>query len=143
MKSESNVMPSAQNPNGNATGLIQFMPQTLVGLGWRNGPDAFKALSAEDQLPFVEHYFAPYAAQGLGSAGRLYQATFLPATLPGSQESTVIAAPEGPHADAYRANQVLDTNRDGKITVSDLTSRIDAVRTGPRWDALMARLSGI
>jgi hypothetical protein len=141
MESESGVKPSAQNPRGKATGLIQFMPDTLTGLGWRNGPDEFQILSAEEQLPFIEKYFAPHVSQGLGSAGRLYQTTFLPATFSGSQESTVIAAPEGPNSSAYKANPLLDSNRDGKITVSDLTARIDSVRRGTRWEALLRRLA--
>lgn len=141
MESESGIQPWSQNSQGKATGLIQFMPATLKGLGWADGPDDFAKLDADDQLPFVEKYFAPYAGQGLGSAGRLYQATFLPATLPGSDESTVIAAPGGPNADAYNSNKVLDTNHDGQITVGDLTARIDQVRRGPRWDALMRRLA--
>jgi hypothetical protein len=98
-------------------------------------------LTAEQQLPFVEKFFAPHATEGLTSAGRLYQATFLPATLPGSNESTIIAAPHGPNADAYVANKLLDTNQDGVITVSDLTNRINNVRQGPRWEALMQRLT--
>jgi len=141
MLSESGVRPDAQNPHGKATGLIQFMPPILVGLGWTQGPDAFKALNAEQQLPFVEKFFAPHAGQGLSSPGRLYQATFLPATLRGSNESTVIAAPRGPNANAYAANKVLDTNNDGVITVSDLTARINNVRQGPRWAALTQRLA--
>ena len=87
--------------------------------------------------------FAPHSRQGLTSTGRLYQATFLPATLPGSDESTVIAAPAGPHADAFRANRLLDTDRDGRITVSDLTARIDHVRSGERWNSLIRRLNAV
>jgi len=115
------------------------MPATLAGLGWAEGTEAFAKLSAEEQLPFVERYYRAHVGR-LSSAGRLYQATFLPATLPDSTEETVIAAPGGPHADAYRANLVLDTNGDRQITVSDLTARVEALRTGPRWDALMQRL---
>ncbi|MEW6371132.1 MAG: hemopexin repeat-containing protein [Pseudomonadota bacterium] len=139
MESESGVQPWRRHPSGVATGLIQFMPETLSGLGWTDGREAFARLSAEEQLPFVERYYRPHVGQ-LSSAGRLYQATFLPATLPNSNEETVIAAPGGPHADAYRANLVLDTNGDRQITVSDLTARVQAVRSGPRWDALMQRL---
>jgi hypothetical protein len=79
--SESGVNPWAQNPHGKATGLIQFMPKTLVGMGWTAGPDAFKVLTAEAQMPYVHRYLAPWKKYGLGSAGRLYQATFRPGTL--------------------------------------------------------------
>jgi hypothetical protein len=143
MESESGVRADAQNPRGNATGLIQFMPKTLVGLGWNTGTDEFKKLNAGQQLPFVENYFKPWTSFGLSSAGRLYQAVFLPATLRGSNESTVIAAPTGPNAGAYRANTGLDMNHDGAITVSDLTARIDHVRQGPRWIELMRRLTAV
>lgn len=140
MESESSVMPSAQNPRGKAIGLIQFMPDTLMGLGWTQGPDVFRSLTADEQLPFVERFYRPHIGK-LTSPGRLYQATFLPATLPGTDESSVIAAPGGPNPGAYRDNILLDTNRDGAITVSDLTARVDAVRQGLRWTALTARLA--
>jgi Transglycosylase SLT domain len=143
MESESAVRPDAQNPRGNATGLIQFMPRTLVGLGWNLGPAGFKKLSAEQQMPFVEAYFKPWISFGLSSAGRLYQAVFLPGTLRGSDESTVIAAPAGPNAGAYKSNVGLDMNHDGAITVSDLTARIDHFRQGPRWIELMRRLNAV
>jgi Hemopexin len=141
MESESSVNPSRQNPNGKATGLIQFMPDTLRLLGWSTGPDAFAMLTAEQQLPYVERFFAPNARFGLGSAGRLYQANFLPATLPGSTEATVLCGRDGPNAGIYRQNAVLDVNNDGQITVSDLTARVDQVRRGERWSMLMRRLA--
>jgi hypothetical protein len=115
------------------------MPDILKGLGWSDGPDAFKLLSAEQQLPYVERFYRPYVGN-LTSPGRLYQATFLPATLPGTDESSIIAAPNGPHADAFRWNPMLDTNRDGVITVGDLTARISNVQQGQRWEALVSRL---
>jgi hypothetical protein len=115
------------------------MPTILQGLGWSDGPDAFNALSAEEQLPFVDQFYRPYVAQ-LGSAGRLYQATFFPATQPNTDESSVIAAPGGPYADSYSANALLDTDHDGVITGGDLTARVNGVRQGARWDALVGRL---
>ena len=50
MTSESGVNPSAQNPHGRATGLIEFMPHILSNLGC---PDEFAELAAVDQLPYV------------------------------------------------------------------------------------------
>jgi hypothetical protein len=144
MMSESNVSPTAQHTGSKATGLIQFMPATLKGLGWTAGPDAFRQVSAVDQLDYVERYYRPYAKYGLGSAGRLYQATFLPATMPsGSDPGTVVCGKDGPYASAYAANTGLDMDRDGTISVGDLTARTAAKRKGARWDALMARLAAI
>src|SRR5262249_9445257 len=50
MMSESRVRAAAHNPNGHASGLIQIMPANLPGLGWTGGHEAFRRLSAEQQL---------------------------------------------------------------------------------------------
>lgn len=141
MKAESNIRPDAVNPNGHATGLIQFMPATQQRLGWTQGWEAFSRLTAEQQLDFVLRYFIRFARAGLNSTGRLYQATFLPATLSlGSAPDTVIAARGGINARAYEANQGLDADRKGFITVGDLSRRIDSASHGPRWREALERL---
>src|SRR5262249_2922896 len=127
MMSESAVKATAHNPNGHASGLIQFMPSTLTGLGWAEGHEAFRTLSAEEQLPYVQKSFPPYKHLGLPAAARLYQATFLPATLSlGSAPEIVICGRDaGPHAFAYEPNKVFDANHDGSITVGELQAAID------------------
>jgi hypothetical protein len=45
------------------------------------------------------------------------------------------------NANTLEVDDLLDTNHDGKMTVSDLTARVKAVRQGPRWTALTARLA--
>jgi hypothetical protein len=142
MVSESDVDPAAQNPHGKATGLIQFMPKTLLGLGWTSGPDEFHKLTAEQQLPYVERYYRPHIGR-LTSSGRLYQATFMPATLKNSDESTVLAGANGPRSKAYAQNKGLDINKDGFITVSDLTARTNKVKERTRWKDLAARLARV
>ena len=143
MMSESGVKATAHNPNGDASGLIQFMPKILVGLGWTSGPDAFRELSAEEQLPFVEKFFTPYVPKGLSSAARLYQATFLPATLDlGSEPNTVICQQGGINSFAYGPNKVFDRDGDGAITVGELQAAIDRNTQGPRWAEIVARLNG-
>lgn len=140
--SESQVRPDAQHKSSRATGLIQFMPKTLQGLGWTDGPDAFRRLPAVAQLTYVQKYFQPFVRHGLGSSGRLYQATFLPGTLArGADPATVVCAKDGPFADAYAANAGLDADGDGAITVAELTARTDRVRQGAHWESLMARLN--
>jgi peptidoglycan hydrolase-like protein with peptidoglycan-binding domain len=141
MKAESDIRADAVNPHGHATGLIQFMPDTQRRLGWTAGWEAFSRLSAVEQLPFVERYFRPYARYGLNSTGRLYQATFLPATLSlGSDPGVVIADSNGLNAGAYRSNSGLDHDHKGTITVGDLSHRIDGSSHGPRWREALARL---
>lgn len=143
MMAESGLRPDAHNPHGHASGLIQFMPATLPRLGWTAGHGAFRRLSAEEQLPFVERFYRPYKSYGLTSTARLYQATFLPATLAGgSDPETVLAGRDGPYAGAYRANSGLDRRGDGIIRVSDLTAAVDRRCRGPRWEEARARLEG-
>lgn len=59
MWSESRLDPAATNPEGGATGLIQFMPATAAGLG--TSCEALREMSALDQLDYVERFFRPYA----------------------------------------------------------------------------------
>jgi subtilisin family serine protease len=143
MMAESGLRPDAHNRHGDASGLIQFMPATLLRLGWTAGHAAFRGLSAEGQLPFVERYYRPYAPAGLTSTARLYQATFLPATLSlGSAPDTVLTGRGGPYPRAYAANSGLDRRGDGTIRVSDLTAAVDRRCRGPRWEEARARLEG-
>ena len=55
MVSESGINPQAQNPNGGAAGLVQFMPQSLKGAGFEGSPQEFTQLSGEEQLPYVKN----------------------------------------------------------------------------------------
>lgn len=54
MVSESGINPSALNPNGKAAGLIQFMPSTLKGLGYKGDYKDFLKLNGEAQLDWVK-----------------------------------------------------------------------------------------
>jgi hypothetical protein len=116
--------------------LIQFMPSTLKGMGYKGDWTTFKTLSAEQQVPYVEKYFAPYAKHGLDSAGRVYQAVFLPASLEYAHKGTdIVASTHGPHAEAYNANKGFDTAKKGSITVDDLTNATLRAKKalGQRW----------
>lgn len=136
MVSESNASPSALNPNGHAAGLIQFMPATLTRLGWTFDTDAFLQLNVESQLGFVEKYFAPYQRK-LNDATALYVATFLPAFLDfASDPDFVLAELDGIRSWIYDANAGFDPARRGKITIGDLTTRLQIVRSLPRWKRL-------
>ncbi len=145
MMSESDVNPAAHNPNGDASGLIQFMPATLRALSWKNGPQAFRGLSASQQLPYVEGYYRPWAndAGAWDSPARLYQATFLPGTLRTATTSGAILAQRGGRLGwAYEANSVFDANHDKAITLGELNIAIlNAIaRNASRWTDLATRL---
>lgn len=118
MQSESGVNPQARNPNGGATGLIQFMPATARGLG--TSTDALYRMNRVQQMRYVDAYFAPYASGLRGaSAGKLYAYVFLPGRA--NRSSGVLTQnPEN----YYTHNRGLDMNRDGSITIADLDRRI-------------------
>lgn len=141
MMAESNVRADAKNPNSNASGLIQFLPKTLIGLGWTGTPESFRRLTADDQLPYVEAYFQPYVHFVLNSAARVYQVVFLPSSLSlGSSMDTVIAEKGGLNAGVYDRNRGLDTNLDGAITVGELQQAIERHYNSPRWHEIVKRL---
>lgn len=141
MMAESNVKANARNPVSDASGLIQFLPSTLASLGWTDTPDAFRQMSADDQLPYVEAYFQPYVHFGLDSAARVYQVVFLPSSLSlGSSFDTVIAEKGGLNAAVYDRNRGLDTNFDSVITVGELQQAIERHHTAPRWQEIVQRL---
>jgi hypothetical protein len=149
MKSESDVRANAWNDNPkslppeqrwNASGLIQFMPPTLLGLGWTKGHAEFRKLSATEQLPFVRRYFAPHRGQ-LGSIGAIYTATFLPALLAHAGDpSFVLTAKNGPLGWAYAPNASFDVNGDLAITVGELESAVLRNCKGARWAEIAARI---
>ena len=142
MMAESNVKASAQNANSNASGLIQFLPSTLRGIGWSGTPQKFRRLSADDQLPCVERYFQPFAHFGLNTLARVYQVVFLPSSLSlGSSPDTVIVDRNGVNSGAYAGNRGLDTDGDGAITVGELEQAVDRHLNSPRWNEIAARLN--
>ncbi len=118
------------------------MPPTLVGLGWTKGHEAFRELSASDQVPFVERYMRPHASW-CHSDALCYVAVFLPAL--GAKASLaggdyVLCGQRGPLSWAYTSNRVLDKDHDGAITVADLGQQLAAQCRGARWDAIVWRM---
>jgi peptidoglycan hydrolase-like protein with peptidoglycan-binding domain len=111
----STFSPSIQNGIG-ATGLIQFLKSTAKGLGTTT--DKLKAMSAVEQLEFVEKYFHPFK-------GKL-------STLEAVYTSILSGSPKKPDevlfkagTPAYKMNP-LDWNNDGKITAAEATTIVGA-----------------
>ena len=77
-----------------------------------------RAMSAVDQLRYVEKYLKPYAGK-MGTLDRLYLAVFYPSYL-NRTPSTVIPL----SAQWVQANKIFDTNKDGKITIAELAQKI-------------------
>jgi Transglycosylase SLT domain len=141
--SESGLDPNAVNPAGGARGLNQMMPDTLRGLG---APADFEALTAEEQLPWIEKLIAIREHLSGGpfeSAARYYHANFFPLTMArGNSPGTVVVASNAADAReraAYTANKILDANGDGQITLADLAAvlaRTRATRCSSGFDRL-------
>ena len=139
---ESDNDPRAHNPGG-ASGLCQFEPATLHGLGYDAADhdlSAFRALSAAEQMPWCERYYRS-GRQWCGSVAGTYLWTFLPAQahLCGSPLA-IVCARWGPYASAYRDNgTAFDVHGTGRIQVSDLTDA--AARSwGPHAEGILARV---
>lgn len=75
---ESGISASAVNQSSNATGLIQFMPNTARWLG--TTVEALWKMSPVEQLKYVEKYYEPYKWK-LNSPADLYLVTFYPLAL--------------------------------------------------------------
>ena len=75
---ESGFRPDVRNTRTGATGLIQFMPGTAVGLGTTT--DKLAAMTARQQMPFVKTYLQrARAGRSLQHPASLYMAVFYPA----------------------------------------------------------------
>ena len=115
MNSESKVDHRAVNIASNATGLIQFMPDTARGLG--TTVEALKKMSNVQQLDYVKKYF-----QGgkYNSYLDLYLKTFYPKAL--NEKDNYILGSEVSDARARKIaqqNKAIDLNKDGYITLGE------------------------
>jgi hypothetical protein len=116
--------PSVKNMAGSgATGLIQFMPKTAIGLGTTTANLA--TLSAEQQLDYVEKYFQPFKGK-LNSLADLYMAILWPLAV--GKPLEYVLWDERSKPTTYRQNSGLDTNRDGMITKAECSAKLYAMK---------------
>lgn len=112
--------PSIRNAAGSgATGLIQFMPATARGLGTTT--DALAAMTAVQQLDYVETYFWPYRGR-LKTLSDVYMAILWPAGIGKPEDWALWDKASRPTT--YRQNAGLDVNRDGAITKGEAASKV-------------------
>ncbi|MEI8128665.1 MAG: transglycosylase SLT domain-containing protein [bacterium] len=122
---ESGGDPKARNASSGATGFIQFRPDTARDFG--TSTDALAQMSAEQQLVYVEKYLqrakgqAKFAPDHKLTSGELYALVFMPAKA--KQEVLCSVG-----SSAYRQNKGLDVHKDGQVTKSDLTAKMDRVK---------------
>lgn len=106
---------STQNPISKATGLIQFMPTTALGLGTTVGELA--QMPEIDQLDYVEKYFEPFRNK-LRTLSDTYMAILWPKGV-GKPEDEVLFDES---TKAYLQNRGLDINKDGGITKAEASA---------------------
>jgi len=107
--------PSIRNPKSGATGLIQFMPGTARRLGTSTA--ALARMTKIEQLKYVEQYFAPYTGN-MSTFEDVCMAVFWPAAIGKDPNATLFRS----GSKAYAQNP-LDSNRDGKVTVKEYANR--------------------
>lgn len=158
MSLESGLDPTAHNKNGNASGLVQFMPDTLKGLGFQGSHSDFRELNAVQQLDYVKKWLQGLTNQNGGplTAVSYYIGNFLPVALklPGvknKKRNTIIVArnPKRPHLPGvdikrersyYKANPVLDYNKDGFITYGDIEDILKQYAAGKNFQSALAQM---
>ncbi|MGB1207524.1 MAG: transglycosylase SLT domain-containing protein [Chitinophagales bacterium] len=121
MYSESRLNPNAVNLKGSgATGLIQFMPNTIGDFGITI--KQLKKLTPTEQLDYVYEYlhrvrikYRPYE-----NITDLYLAILYPRALTGDSSFVLYQKP----SKMYRQNAGLDENKDGKVSVKDVEKRL-------------------
>lgn len=116
---ESRLKPDARNSQSGATGLIQFMPRgSIKELG--TTPEALAAMTAEEQLVFVERYFVERGYAGrMKTLADVYMAVFWPAAI-GMPDGMALITDET--SKAYVQNKGLDVDEDGQITKAEAAS---------------------
>ena len=113
--------PAQKNLAGSgATGLIQFMPRTAIGLG--TSVEALAAMTAVEQLDYVARYFEPYKLR-INTLPDMYLAILMPAYV--SRPGGAVMFTDG--TTAYRQNAGLDANTDGRITKDEAAQRVQAM----------------
>ena len=116
---ESSLDPTEVNPDGGATGLIQFMPKTAIGLGTTT--EELRRMSNVAQMDYVQRYFYPYRHK-IDSFDDLYLITFYPNAdgKDGELGSTLTKDESWAFPPSViRQNRKMDVNGDGRLTIAD------------------------
>jgi hypothetical protein len=112
--------PSITNAAGSgAVGLIQFMPKTATALG--TSIVKLKAMTAEEQLDYVQKYFRPYKGK-CKTLEDVYMAILWPAAV--GKPNDYVLFKEG--TKAYTQNKGIDSDKDGKGTKGEAAAKVRA-----------------
>jgi uncharacterized protein (DUF2345 family) len=111
--------PGIQNSIG-ATGLIQFIRPTAIGLGTTT--DQLRTMTRVEQMDWVLKYFKAGPIRKLSNVTLedLYMAILWPAAVGKSNDYVLFSSP----SKAYEQNKGLDLNKDGNITKAEAAAKV-------------------
>lgn len=112
--------PAVKNPNGSATGLIQFLESTAKSLGTTTAE--LRNMTREEQMVYVEKYLAPFKGR-MKNLGDVYMAVHWPDGV--GKDDSYVMYERG--SKEYEANKNLDLNNDGVVTRGDTLQRLRSV----------------
>lgn len=108
--------PSVKNPSSGATGLIQFIPSTALGLG--TTVDSLASMSNVNQLDYVLKYYNTYKSKIISYVD-LYLATLFPKAL-GKPDNYILQTDTISAGSIAKNNPVFDLNKNNEITVGEV-----------------------
>ncbi|MBP5100260.1 hypothetical protein, partial [Pseudomonas protegens] len=103
--------PSVRNPGSSATGLIQFMQTTAIGLGTTTAKLA--RMTAVEQLDYVQKYYDAIPASRVRNLGDAYLAVLFPPGIGRPDSYVMWQRDAGPYQREYAANSGLDRDKKG------------------------------
>lgn len=113
--------PAIRNHAGSgATGLIQFMPRTAMGLGTTT--QALSKMSALAQLDYVEAYLRPYKGR-MRDLSSAYMAVLYPRAVGRADDYVLFRK----GSKAYKLNRGLDRDNNGQVTKAEASARVEAI----------------
>ena len=114
---ESKLNPQAKNPFGSATGLLQFTAATATDIGTSTA--ALYNMNNVEQLQYVQRYLQRFKGR-LNTLTDVYLSVFYPAAIGRPDTYMLNLSPQW-----VEANKIFDSNKDGKITVGEISKKIN------------------
>lgn len=136
-----------RNPDGGATGLIQFMPRIAPLYGTTT--DALQRMTPEQQLDYVERFFEKQAKR-IKSLEDHYLAVFMPAFV-GASPTAVLGARDSSEVvggvskgAVYSSNAGFDRSGKGYFTAADVAGSVTSIyRAAKERPPIEVNMSGI
>ena len=118
---ESGGDPSAHNPHGSASGIVQMIDATAKAMG--TSAEELRHMTASEQLPFAFKYWNQYKDK-IKQPSDLYIANMYPAAL-GKSDDYAIGTDQQSRAKLAKLNPAIDVDKDQQITVGEIRRWFD------------------